>query len=127
MLRSHGVIPIAGDLDDAASLHGLAGIAHEVLHCAPPPNRGTRDTRTAHLIAALAKGKSLPQQLAYISTSGVYGDCGGELVDETHQVRPRTERARPNCNKPDTFLGVPARFFRGIKLSRRIRRSPLTA
>ncbi|HEV2008692.1 MAG TPA: NAD-dependent epimerase/dehydratase family protein [Burkholderiales bacterium] len=94
MLRSHGVIPIAGDLDDAASLHGLAGIAHEVLHCAPPPNRGTRDTRTAHLIAALAKGKSLPQQLAYISTSGVYGDCGGEIVDETRQVRPRTDRAR---------------------------------
>jgi nucleoside-diphosphate-sugar epimerase len=94
MLRSHGVVPIAGDLDEAASLHALAGIAHEVLHCAPPPKHGTRDTRTAHLIAALAKGKSLPQQLAYISTSGVYGDCGGELVDETRQVRPHTERAR---------------------------------
>jgi len=94
MLRSHGVVPIAGDLDDAVSLNGLAGIAHEVLHCAPPPNHGTRDTRTAHLIAALAKGKSLPQQVAYISTSGVYGDCGGELVDETRQVRPCTERAR---------------------------------
>ena len=94
MLRSHGVVPIAGDLDDAASLHALGGIAHEVLHCAPPPNHGPRDTRTAHLIAALAKGKSLPQQLAYISTSGVYGDCGGELIDETRQVRPRTERAR---------------------------------
>jgi len=94
MLRSHGVVPIAGDLDDAASLHALGGIAHEVLHFAPPPNHGPRDTRTAHLIAALAKGKSLPQQLAYISTSGVYGDCGGEIIDETRQVRPRTERAR---------------------------------
>jgi nucleoside-diphosphate-sugar epimerase len=94
MLRAHGVVPLAGDLDDPASLHGLSGIAHGILHCAPPPRRGLRDTRTAHLIAALAKGKSLPQQLVYISTSGVYGDCDGELVDETHLLRPSTERAQ---------------------------------
>ncbi len=94
LLRAHGVVPITGDLDDAASLEALAGIAHDVLHCAPPPHRGTRDTRTAHLIAALAKGKSLPQQLVYISTSGVYGDCEGEFVDETRAPRPQTARAQ---------------------------------
>jgi nucleoside-diphosphate-sugar epimerase len=93
-LRAHGMVPIAGDLDDAASLESLAGIAHDVLHCAPPPDRGTRDTRTAHLIAALAKGKSLPQQLVYISTSGVYGDCEGELVSETRPLKPQTARAQ---------------------------------
>jgi nucleoside-diphosphate-sugar epimerase len=94
MLRAQGVVPIAGDLDDPASLDGLAGIAHDVLHTAPPPPRGTRDTRTAHLIAALAKGESLPQQLVYISTSGVYGDCAGELIDETRVLRPQTARAQ---------------------------------
>lgn len=93
LLRAHGVVPIAGDLDDPATLHGLAGIAHDVLHCAPPPDRGLRDMRTAHLIAALAKGESLPQQLVYISTSGVYGDCAGALVDETRPLRPQTARA----------------------------------
>ncbi|MEK7834908.1 MAG: NAD-dependent epimerase/dehydratase family protein [Pseudomonadota bacterium] len=94
LLRAHGMVPITGDLDDAASLEALAGIAHDVLHCAPPPRRGTRDTRTAHLIAALAKGESLPQQLVYISTSGVYGDCEGEFVDETRAPRPQTARAQ---------------------------------
>ncbi len=94
LLRAHGMVPILGDLDDAASLEGLAGIAHDILHCAPPPDRGTRDTRTAHLIAGLAKSKSLPQQLVYISTSGVYGDCAGELIDETRPLRPQTERAQ---------------------------------
>jgi nucleoside-diphosphate-sugar epimerase len=94
ILRALGVVPIAGDLDDPVSLDGLAGIAHDVLHSAPPPPHGTRDTRTAHLIAALAKGQSLPQQLVYISTSGVYGDCAGELVDETRALRPQTTRAR---------------------------------
>jgi nucleoside-diphosphate-sugar epimerase len=94
LLRAHGMVPITGDLDDAASLEALAGIAHDVLHCAPPPRRGTRDTRTAHLIAALAKGESLPQQLVYISTSGVYGDCEGEYVHETRAPRPQTARAQ---------------------------------
>ena len=89
LLRAHGIVPIAGDLDDAASLDGLAGIAHEVLHCAPPPHYGLRDTRTARLIAALARGKSLPQQLVYISTSGVYGDCEGALVAETRPLKLR--------------------------------------
>src|SRR3990172_2197305 len=94
LLRAHGMVPITGDLDDAASLEALAGIAHDVLHCAPPPHRGTRDTRTAHLSAALAKGESLPQQLVYISTSGVYGDCEGGFVDETRAPRPQTARAQ---------------------------------
>jgi nucleoside-diphosphate-sugar epimerase len=92
-LRAQGLVPIVGDLDDAASLHGLAGIAHDVLHCAPPPSGGCRDTRTAHLIAALAKAKSLPQHFVYISTSGVYGDCAGAWVDETRPLRPATARA----------------------------------
>jgi len=30
----------------------------------------------------------------YISTTGVYGDCAGELVDETRRLRPTTARAR---------------------------------
>ena len=94
LLRAHGVLPIAGDLDDPASLDALTGIAHDVLHSAPPPSHGVRDTRTAHLIAALAKGKSLPQHLIYISTTGVYGDCAGALVDETRPLRPQTARAR---------------------------------
>jgi nucleoside-diphosphate-sugar epimerase len=93
-LRSLGVTPVRGDLDAPETLGALAGLAHDVVHLAPPPDRGTRDTRTAHLIAALAKGTSLPQQVVYISTSGVYGDCSGELVAETRPPRPRTERAR---------------------------------
>ncbi|MFA7268768.1 MAG: NAD(P)H-binding protein [Sterolibacterium sp.] len=89
-----GVTPIRGDLDQPASLRQLAGLAELVLHFAPPPDRGNRDTRTQHLIAALQRGKILPRRLVYISTSGVYGDCGGDWVGETHCVAPHTARAR---------------------------------
>jgi nucleoside-diphosphate-sugar epimerase len=93
-LRELGVVPVPGDLDDASTLAALAGLATDVAHCAPPRPDGARDLRTARLIAALAKGASLPQQLVYISTSGVYGDCNGALVDETRPLRPSTMRAR---------------------------------
>jgi len=93
-LRALGIMPVRGDLDKPQTLGAIAGLAHDIVHFAPPPNHGDHDTRTAHLIAALAKGKSLPQQLVYISTSGVYGNCSGALVAETRPVRPRTDRAR---------------------------------
>lgn len=93
-LRRHGLVPMYGDLDRPETLHMLSGLAHDVIHLAPPPPRGRSDTRTAHLIAALARGGSLPQHFIYISTSGVYGDCGGAEVDETSPLRPQTDRAR---------------------------------
>lgn len=93
LLRSLGITPIAGDLDRPPSLLRLAGIADAVLHFAPPENLGHRDVRTARLLAALAKGASLPRRLIYISTSGVYGNCAGERVDETRPIAPRTSRA----------------------------------
>ena len=76
-LRALGVTPISGDLDERRSLQRIGGIADVVLHLAPPPSSGTTDTRTQNLIAALNSRGGLPRRLVYISTSGVYGDCGG--------------------------------------------------
>jgi nucleoside-diphosphate-sugar epimerase len=93
LLRAHGIVPIPGDLDDGRSLRRLAGLAHAVLHLAPPPSEGGRDPRTARLLAALARRKMLPQRLVYVSTSGVYGDCRGEWVAETRPLKPQSARA----------------------------------
>ncbi|MEO8309648.1 MAG: NAD(P)H-binding protein [Caldimonas sp.] len=92
-LRAAGVTPLLGDLDDAASLPRLAGLADAVLCLAPPPAAGPGDPRTRHLATALARSPRL-RRLVYGSTSGVYGDRGGALTDETAPVRPATDRAR---------------------------------
>ena len=92
--RAAGAVPLRADLDDAGSLARLAGLADLVLHLAPPPAAGAADTRTRKMLAALAKGGSLPRSLVYVSTTGVYGDCGGDSVDETRPARPETARAR---------------------------------
>ena len=97
-LRAHGIIPVYGNLDSPESLGKLAGIARLILHLAPPPNHGLRDNRTTHLLSALTKRTKnrapiLPQRLIYISTSGVYGNCHGALIDERHPVNPENDRA----------------------------------
>jgi len=91
-----GVEQIVGDLDDAASLVPLAGRARRIVHLAPAAGSGALDTRTRSLLAALAprgRGAMLPRRFVYLSTSGVYGDCSGEWVDESRPPRPQTERA----------------------------------
>lgn len=93
VLRSAGVVPIAGDLDRADSLARLAGLADAVLHLAPPAPSGVRDARTANLLGALGRDRRIAR-LVYGSTTGVYGDTGGALVDETRAPRPATDRAR---------------------------------
>ncbi|MDD3884497.1 MAG: SDR family oxidoreductase [Gallionella sp.] len=92
-LRALGAVPVLGDLDGRASLSRIVGLADTVLHFAPPPAQGSGDPRTRNLLAALSRG-SLPQRLIYISTSGVYGDCGGAVIDETRRVNPQTSRAQ---------------------------------
>jgi nucleoside-diphosphate-sugar epimerase len=92
-LHSAGITPVSGDLDQRHSLERISGIAHTVLHFAPPPNSGKDDSRTRHLLAALSRG-TRPECLIYISTSGVYGDCGGALVRETQALKPQSPRAQ---------------------------------
>ena len=91
--RAAGAVPLLADLDDRASLQRLTGLADCVLNLAPPPASGQRDQRTRNLLAALGRGKSLPRRLIYVSTTGVYGDCGGAQIDETRRVCPESPRA----------------------------------
>jgi nucleoside-diphosphate-sugar epimerase len=92
-LRAQGVVQLVGDLDRPATLRRLAGLAHAVLHSAPPPPDGAGDPRTRRLLAMLRLRASLPRRLVYISTTGVYGNCAGARVAETRPPRPATARA----------------------------------
>ncbi|MCD2517613.1 NAD(P)H-binding protein [Massilia sp. G4R7] len=88
-LRAAGAVPVVADLDRPDTLTRLRGLADAVLHLAPPQPEGALDRRTRHLVAALGGVK----RMVYVSTSGVYGDCGGAQVRESRPVAPRNARA----------------------------------
>jgi nucleoside-diphosphate-sugar epimerase len=96
-LRAQGIVPLAGNLDEPASLRRLAGLATRVIHLAPPAAQATgawwRDLRTQALLRALML-RQPPLSLVYGSSSGVYGECAGALVGESRPLAPRTPRAQ---------------------------------
>ena len=97
-LRSHGIVPIVGDLDRLRTLGRLRLAPFAVLHFAPPPSDGRDDPRTARLIAALTKARIIPQRFVYISTSGVYGDCAGS-ARQRDAAAQRADAARASARR----------------------------
>ena len=119
-LRRSGILPIDGDLDFSPSLKragALARSGHAVLHLAPPPGDGADDPRMKRWLAASATPSKLgrreterapssaikmrsvirptkPLRNVYVSTTGVYGDCAGERIDETRRTKPANARAK---------------------------------
>ena len=76
------------DLDAPSGPLHLPG---PLIYTVPPPRSGPRDTRLQNLLAQLDPP---PAAIVYLSTSGVYGDCGGDWVDEQRAAAPLTDRAR---------------------------------
>ncbi|MFN3629565.1 MAG: SDR family NAD(P)-dependent oxidoreductase, partial [Casimicrobiaceae bacterium] len=108
--RRAGMLPIPGDLDQRrtlARLQRLARSAFAVLYLAPPPTAGRDDPRLRAWLASppAHRGRNpaqhgpkrhrRPRRLThvYVSTTGVYGDCAGERIDETRRLHPQTARA----------------------------------
>ncbi|HVL59445.1 MAG TPA: SDR family NAD(P)-dependent oxidoreductase [Burkholderiaceae bacterium] len=89
-VRDAGAVPIVADLDRWRSLRRLQGLASTIVHSAPPPPLGDDDPRTRRALARLHRAR----RWVYLSTTGVYGDCGGARIDETRPVAPRSDRAR---------------------------------
>lgn len=97
----------AGNLDfaDGARVQeALAGASH-VLSSVPPDGQSGDDPVLANHGDALG-GK----WLAYLSSSGVYGDAGGAWVDESARVGHGRRTARARCDA--RWLEKGARVFR---------------
>jgi nucleoside-diphosphate-sugar epimerase len=77
------------DLDTATSLPLELPSRYAVIYTVPPKGPSP-DERLQRFLALLAPA---PQRLVYISTTGVYGDCGGNTVIESTAMNPSNERA----------------------------------
>ncbi len=88
-------------LDDAAA--ALAGVTH-ILSSVPPDAAG--DLVIDHHGQDLAALEDVAW-VGYLSTTGVYGDRGGDWVSEDDDLRPSTERGRRRVAAERAWLALP--------------------
>lgn len=86
-LKLAGVTTLQLDLDTET----VPANAPWLFWFAPPPNAGDSDQRLRRFLDA---SQSANLRIIYISTSGVYGDCGGQWIDEDAPLQPISPRAQ---------------------------------
>lgn len=92
-LREAGIDAVRGDLERRDSLRELPTASAVVFYFAPPPATGETDPLLDNFLSAL-DNDTPPAKLILISTSAVYGDCGGAWISEEQPLAPQTARGR---------------------------------
>jgi len=101
-LAEAGIRPLVANLNDPDELQDLPSAGALVFYFAPPPGGGITDPKARNFCAA-ATGAKAPKRLVYISTSGVYGDCGSTVVTEETPANPQTSRAKRRYDAEQTL------------------------
>jgi nucleoside-diphosphate-sugar epimerase len=131
-LKAEDVRPICCDLD-GDDLPALSSQGADLFYLAPPVDVGADDLRIERVLAHL-EITGIPKRFIYMSTTGVYGDCGGRWIDESAPLNPSTHRAqrrifaeaavRKWCGEqgiPWVILRVPAIYGPGRLLIQRLK------
>ena len=86
-----GVEFIQIDFDSDSPTRIEVGENARVCYFVPPSGDGSPEARIKRFFENVLD--SLPVRVVLISTTGVYGNCDGEWVDETWPLNPQTDRA----------------------------------
>jgi len=81
----------AFDLDRPPDRFPTIPLPFNLLYTVPPRSDADGDSRLGSLLALFGP---LPKRIVYLSTSGIYGDARGSLVDESRTPAPATQRAK---------------------------------
>ncbi len=93
---------IPTDLDQAERLKNLQVEGKIIYYCAPPPIQGNHDPRLQNFLSAIQGQR--PKRLILISTTGVYGNCDGEWIDEQRPANPQVDRAYRRWDAEQTLI-----------------------
>jgi len=93
-LELQGVKSYQLDLDESEPNFPDATDQSLLYYFAPPPAKGVEDSRCQHMLSTLSNQKLIPKRIVAISTTGVYGDCAGDVINEDQIPNPTADRAR---------------------------------
>ena len=97
-LESHGITPIAADITDPETMAALPRPVDWVIHCVSATGGGTEEYRRTYIdgtrnLLDWLKDEP-PRKFVYTSSTSVYGQNDGSLVDETSPTVPTVETAK---------------------------------
>ena len=91
--QSAGIETIVANFDYQDDVPDFSIHGDKLFYFMPPQGGGSSDYRMLNFCRKLT-ADNCPEKIVYISTSGVYGDCGESLVTEETPVNPQTTRAK---------------------------------
>jgi len=91
--QSAGIETIIANFDYQEDVPELPLQEKNLFYFMSPQGGGSSDYRMLNFCRQLSSD-NYPAKIVYISTSGVYGDCGDDLVTEETPVNPMTSRAK---------------------------------
>lgn len=91
-LTAQSIDVIVADLDQPA-LPNFSLSGKGLYYFAPPPEKGTQDVRLENFLAQIPTTQK-PAKILLISTTGVYGNCEGNWIDENTPLNPQADRAK---------------------------------
>jgi nucleoside-diphosphate-sugar epimerase len=106
-LRDAGIKAVVFDGTQPVSAGALAGTTH--LLCSVPPDAEGDPVLRQHQDLLAQRAPSL-RWLGLLSTTGVYGDCEGAWIDETHVPNPLTEANQLRLEAEQAWQALGARL-----------------
>jgi nucleoside-diphosphate-sugar epimerase len=98
-VRETGATGVRADVTDADALEQVPDV-DTLVFAASSGGRGAEAAREVYVdglrtaVDAFADRETPPGRLVYTSSTGVYGDHGGDWVDESTPIEPTTEKTR---------------------------------
>ncbi|CAD6232278.1 unnamed protein product [Miscanthus lutarioriparius] len=87
------------------NVHSLRQATHLLISIPPIPGIGDPLFKLDEDLRRMLSHGNL-EWLCYLSSTSVYGDCGGVLVDEDHTVNPKSESAKLRYNAEKGWLNL---------------------
>ena len=105
VIRTRGASAIILDMNDLTPLKKVRGRLRAIVHMAPPVKEsdGSYSDKTGDLLEWAAKENL--ERFIYVSSTSVYGDHGGAVVDEHSPCQPDSPRGKKRLEIENLVLG----------------------
>lgn len=106
LLRAQGVTPLIVGTDD------IAGAVHNATHLLSSAGPSAEGDPFLPLLASAIEAAPNLSWIGYLSTTGVYGDRGGDWVDEESATKPESTRGQWRLAAEQDWRALGGHIFR---------------